>query len=121
MNTLHKFDEIHIDEDCSSVTGLHNNALFFGCLFKSVAGLTLKDCDLNRSVFDVNSINDALGFTLTLGCKSFRSVKYSPLMVDLLLYLLTLTDGNDSRRDEIRDMLGEDKVRIFDRVLKRVE
>lgn len=120
VNALHNFDKITIDKECD-ITGYHKNELFYNCVMNKVAGLTLDKCDLNHSRILVDSIRDALGFTLTLSCPSFRSVEYSPLLMDLMLFLLTTTSGNDDRREQIASILGEEKMKTLTRVLRGIE
>lgn len=119
--SLRQFSEQHIDENCGKVSGYHDNELFFNCKFRNVSGLTLKNCDLNASTFDVRSVADALGFTLTLNCYSFRDVEYSQLLFDLMLTLLTMTKGNDAKREALKTIIGSEKYATFSRLLKRLE
>ena len=121
LDRLHTFAEEHIDADCARLTGLHDNGLFFNCKFNKLNGLVLKDCDLNRSKFVTDSLQDALGFTLTLGCKSFRNVEYSEKLIDLMLCLLIMTKGNDAKREKLLDVIGRDKAALLLRTLKRFE
>src|SRR5512146_2016906 len=88
---LRNFAALHIDEDCTSIKGTHDNELFFNCIFEQLNGLTLRNCDLKQSKFITNSIRDALGFTLTLDCHSADNVEYSPLLFKLFLVLLYKT------------------------------
>jgi hypothetical protein len=118
---LREFNAVHIEEDCSNLTGMHDNELFFGCTFKNLNGLTLKDCDLNSSTFSVESISGSLGFTMTLGCHSFSDVEYSPLLFDLFLVLATMTRGNDEKREKLKDVIGRDRYEKLTRILKATE
>src|SRR6185436_17322407 len=102
---LRRFSETHIDEDCSNLTGNHENALFFNCTLCSLSGLTLKNCDLNRSKFTTDQIRDALGFTLTLDCNSFSGVEFPPLLFDLLMVLAITTRGNDEKRAKLFEVV----------------
>jgi hypothetical protein len=113
---LRDFSSVRIEEDCKGLEGHHENELFYGCSFKDLRGLTLKDCDLNQSKFETDRLAEAKGFTLTLDCHSFRGVQYSPLLFDLMLYLLSNTEGNDEKRQKLRELLG-DRAEAFDRLL----
>lgn len=115
------FSEIHIDEDCRGVKGLHDNALFFNCKFNKLNELTLKNCDLNQSSFEVESIKDALGFTVTLDCFSFNGVKLSPELFDLYLLLLCQTKGNEDKVEAVKSIIGKDKAERLLRYLRQVE
>lgn len=118
---LREFSETRIGEDCKTLSGHHENGLFFECEFKKLAGLTLKDCDLNRSKFTTDSIRDALGFTMTLGCHSFDKVEYSPLLFDLFLTLATMTKGNDEKRQKLIDVIGRSRYEAIKRTLSAIE
>lgn len=121
MDHLHTFTEEHIFEDCRDLTGVHENGLFFGCEFDKLNGLTLKDCDLNRSNFKTDSVRDALGFTLSLSCMSFRNVTFSPLLFDLMLSLLCMSAGNDEKREQLKTVIGPERAEALLRVLKATE
>lgn len=108
--SLRNFTASHIDEDCQRVSGMHENELFFNCKFKNVKNLTLKNCDLNKSKILTDDIRDALGFTVTLDCFSFRDVELSPLMFDLLLCLLLKTKGNTEKRNKLIDVIGKERL-----------
>lgn len=118
---LTEFTASHIKEDCQDLSGQHEKALFFGCTFDKLKGLTLKDCDLSESKFVTSSIKDALGFTLTLDCKSFRRTRWSPLLFELLLCLMASTLGNDDKRDKVVEIIGQKRFEAFSRLLKNIE
>jgi hypothetical protein len=118
---LEGFNEIHIEEDCSDLKGDHEKALFYGCTFNNVNGLTLKNCDLTKSQFTTETIKDAMGLTLTLDCLSFRQLGLSPLMFDLMLCLLTMTKGNEDRVEELKRVVGLNRYEAIMRVLKGLE
>jgi hypothetical protein len=115
------FSEVHIDEDCRGVTGFHDNALFFNCKFNNLKGLTLKNCDLNQSSFEVDNIKDALGFTVTLDCFSFNGVKLSPELFDLYLLMLCMTENNDEKREAVKQVIGKEKAERMLKLLRRIE
>jgi hypothetical protein len=118
---LRNFTKESIRKDCRDLTGLQDNALFYECEFDKLKGLTLQNCDLNRSKFLTSSVRDALGFTLTLSCLSFRNVEYSPLLFDLLLALMTLTTGNDVKREKLLDVIGRERAAAIHKVLRALE
>lgn len=119
---LSKFTETHIDEKMEGVAGREfDNALFFNCTFDSVRDLTLKNCDLNRSKLNVERIEDALGFCLSLDCNSFSSVEYSPLLFDLLIVLMLKSKGNTEKRRKLIDVIGEDRLRELLSAMSRLE
>jgi hypothetical protein len=121
MQSLRQWKEEHIEEDCSEMTGTHEDGLFFGCRFHKLNDLTLKDCDLNRSEFTTDDVRDALGFTLTLNCHSFSNVKYSPLLFDLLLMMMISTRGNDAKRLKLVEVIGKERFNQLSKILKVLE
>jgi len=121
LEPLHKFDEVHVEENCENLSGFHENGLFFGCTFKDLRGLTLKDCDLNHAKFLTDDVREALGFTLTISCLSFNNAEYSPLLFDLLCLLMYKTKGNDEKREKLLDIVGRDRAEKLLHILKRLE
>lgn len=108
---LRKFSESHIDEDVSELTGFHEGALFYNCTFRNLRGLTLKDCALSNSKFTTDKVEDAMGFTFTVGdCNTFRDVEYSEYLFDLFLIMMIQTAGNTEKRKKLIDIVGRDKV-----------
>jgi hypothetical protein len=118
---LREFSEVHIDEDCRSIRGGHENGLFFNCDFDRLSDVTLKNCVLTNSRFNASSIRDVLGFTVTLDCNSFVDVELSPEIFDLLLTLLTATKGNDAKREKLLDVIGRHKAERLRTLLKQTE
>lgn len=118
---VHKFSSITMDRDCQGVSGFHDNELFFNCVFKKLNGLTLKNCDLNRSKFITDDLRDALGFTLTLDCNSFSDVEYSELLFDLLLLMLYKSKGNDTKREQLLGVVGRERADKLLNILARLE
>lgn len=118
---LRNFDQTFIDSDCKTLSGLHDNELFFNCVFENLNNLTLSNCDLNQSKFLTASIRDALNFTLTLNCHSFDKVEFSELLFDLLLVLVTKTTGNDLKREQLLDVIGRDRASAINKILKTIE
>ncbi len=121
MDKLRRFSEEHIRVDCSSLSGQHTNGLFYGCTFDKLTGLTLQDCDLNASDFRTSRLRDAMGFTLSLSCLSFRGVKFSELLFDLFLCLAYLTRGNDEKREKLLDVVGRPRALALIRALGAIE
>lgn len=108
---LREYSEVHIDQDRSDLTGCHENALFWNCKFRDLRGLTLKNCVLTKSEFTTDKLQEALGFTFTVGdCMSFKDVKYSELLFDLLLVMMIQTKGNTEKRRQLIDVVGSDNV-----------
>lgn len=119
---LHDFSASHIDEDLrGSPAGEHDNELFFNCTFDNVRQSTFKNCTMHNSKFLVNRIEDALGLTATLDCKSFSDLELSPLMFDLMLVLLLKTKGNDEKRKKLIDVIGKERVVELLRKLEKIE
>lgn len=90
--------------------GNYENELFYNCEMDVVKGVTLKGCTLLRSRLKTKNIEDALGFTVTLDCKTFEELELSPLMFDLLCVLLIKTKGNTEKRKRLIDILGNQRL-----------
>lgn len=119
---LREFADVHIGEDCRELQHTyHDNELFFECMFEKLNGLVLKDCDLNYSRFLTNRVCDALGFTLTLDCNSFKNVEYSELLFDLMLALLASTKGNDGKREKLVSVIGHSRYQALKKLIEVVE
>lgn len=108
---LHKFNASFIDKDFSGTpAGQHDNELFFNCTFDDVRNATFKNCTMNNSKLLVNRLEDALGLTATLDCKSFHGLELSPLLFDLMVVLLLKTKGNVEKRKKLLEVLGKERV-----------
>lgn len=118
---LRKFRAVFVEHDCSGMSGEFRDSLFFRCRFKKLNGLSLINCDLNQSSFDVDSVADAQGLTISLNCHSFRGVRLSPLLFELMLYLLSITAGNDNKRQQLVGIIGIDKASAFSKLLDKVD
>lgn len=111
LPTLRNWNATHIEENCESLQGLHDNELFWNCTLNNLKGVTLKNCVLKGSQVTTKDLKDALGFTLTVGdCGSFRDVKYSEELFDLFLVLMITTSGNTEKRRKLLDVVGKPKV-----------
>lgn len=100
---LRQFSSVHIGEDCRTLKGRYENALFNRCRFGNMNDLELINCVLFESTFDTTEPSEALRFSLTLNCNSFHGVTLSPQLFDLLLAMLCKTAGNDDKRQAIVD------------------
>lgn len=107
---LRTWNAIHIDENCESLQGHHENELFWNCTLNKLKGVTLKNCILTGSKFLTSDVRDALGFTMTLDCGSFKNVTYSEELFDLLLTLIITTKGNVEKRRKLLDVIGKERV-----------
>lgn len=101
---------VTIEQNCTEMTGTHEGKLFYGCTFKKLNDLTLKNCDLNQSKFTTDQIEDMLNFTITLNCLSFSNVELSPLIFDMILMLLIKSKGNTEKRKSLISVLGRERV-----------
>jgi hypothetical protein len=118
---LRAFAEQHIDEDLTNADRDFDNALLFNCKFDNLRGRTFKNCDLNRSEFLTDRIEDLLGFTITLDCHSFGNVTLSETIFDAILLLLYKTRGNDSKRRKLLEIIGKEKVEALLKQLGTLE
>jgi hypothetical protein len=99
-----------IDQNLEGISGTYENQTFFNCIFRKLKGLVLKNCDLNRSTFVTDKLEDALGLTVTLDCHSFDNVEFSPLLFDLFLCLAIKSRGNTEKRRKLIDVVGRERV-----------
>jgi len=118
---LRKFSETHIDKDLTETATDFENALLFNCKFRDLRGKSFINCDLNHSEFLTDRVEDLLNFSLTLNCHSFRNVVLSETIFDLLLLLLFITKGNDSKRKKLLSVVGADRARKLLRQLEDLE
>jgi hypothetical protein len=119
---LRDFNAIHIDKDYTEgLPGIHENELFFNCKFRNLKDLTLKNCDLNKSEFLTEDIREALGFTVTLDCFSFKDVKYSDLLFDLFLVLAIKSASDPAKRQKLVDLVGHKRVKEILLAIARLE
>jgi hypothetical protein len=122
-DSMRQYSAIHIDEDLSAgLHGMHENALFYNCTFKNIRDLTLKDCVLTKSRFLTDKLEDAIGFTITLGdCHSFSDVEYSDFLFDLFLVMAIKSNSNTGRRKKLLELVGHDTVRELLREYAAIE
>ena len=97
---------IHIDEDLGDVSGRHfENELFCRCRVTGIAHARFIDCDLRNSSLDVNDLRKLIGAVVSLSCYTFDSVALSRLSFDAFLFLLSLTKGNDDKRQRLQELI----------------
>lgn len=118
---LREFSASHLSENFQDNIGVHENELFFNCTFNKLNGAVLKDCDLMNSKFITSKLRDALGFTLTLNCHSFKGVEFSEELFDMMLALLVISKGNDEKRKQLVEVIGANKFSKLKRLLKAIE
>lgn len=83
-------------------------ALFFGCALKRLRGTTMEHCSLQGSSIEPDRLEDLLGFTITLDCFSWQYVSLNSLAFDAMLYLLSITNGNDSKRAVLKRLISDE-------------
>ena len=122
MEVLRKFNEIYIDKDLTKIVKKHyKNCLFFSCTFDDISNIIFEDCVLTRSKFISNDVKKCLNFAVTLKCSSFKDVEISETIMNLILFLLASTKGNDSKRRKIIGIIGKEKVREMSNKLEGIE
>lgn len=110
-----------IDQNCENLTGHFKGVIFHNCTFKKLNGLVLEDCVLMNSRFLTDDIEDALGFTLTLQCNSFRDVEFSPLLFDLYLLMAVKSSGNTEKRKKLIEIVGKERSYELLKILSSLE
>lgn len=112
----------HHGENLPDLEGMRfSRELFANCVLKRVKSTIFEHCSLQFSHMQPESLDDILGVTMTLDCFSFEDVEWNELSFDAILYLLTLTRGNDEKRAILRRMVSDKQLEAFDRVFKKVE
>jgi hypothetical protein len=100
--------EQHIDESPIVQGKRFIRALFFGCKFTRLRGTTLEHCSLQGSTIAPSKLEDLLGVTITLDCFSWKYVTLNSLAFDAMLFLLSITRGNDEKREILKRMISEE-------------
>lgn len=103
---MRNYTESHIDEHIPVLTGYHENALFYNCTIDAVKDAHLHNCVLTSSKFNLHSLADMQGMTVTLDCHSFGQVELSEEAFDYILMLLIKTSGNTAKREKLIEAIG---------------
>ena len=112
----------HRDLNVKSVRGRRfQRELFVNCTIQEVRGAVFEHCAMVGSKLDPQSLTDILGFTATLDCLMFEGWEWNELAMDAMLYLLSLTKGNDERRDVLRRMVRPESMGDFDKLFSKLE
>lgn len=90
-------------------------ALLWACKLDRLRNTTLEHCCLAHSSLSPRRVQDILGLTLTLDCFSFKDLAVNELAFDLMLYLLTLTTGNDAKREVLLRLVSPEHRVEFER------
>src|SRR6266705_4631762 len=96
-------------------------ALFFGCVFKRLRGTVFEHCSLQQSSIEPEKLEDLLGFTITLDCFSWRYVTLNSLAFDAMLFLLSITNGNDSKRAVLKRLISENNRAHLEKNFEELE
>jgi hypothetical protein len=107
---LRNFSAIHIDETFQTITGTHENALFFNCTFHDVRSARFVNCDLNQSRFVSEDPKDFMGLVVSLDCMTFGNIELSETALFCLLAMILKTKGNVSLRKTLLNALPHDKM-----------
>jgi hypothetical protein len=118
---MRKFNQIIIDREHLNLIGRHVNELIYNCSIDSLSNVELINCDLSKSKFLIDDINNLKNFSLTLDCGSFKDVTLSPLIFDLILMLLLKTKGNDTKRKKLISVIGKDRMKDLFAMMEGIE
>lgn len=117
-----QYTESHINENLGDVTRRRfYNALLYECKIKKFAAAEFVHCVLSGTRLEPESLRDILGATFTLDCFSYGGVFLNELAFDAHLYLLSLTAGNDAKREKLREMIAPERMRFFERAFPATE
>lgn len=122
MSRLRAYSETHIGESLPDLTGRRfYGALLADCKLGRVAGAVFKDCVLAGSELQASDVRDFLGVTLTLDCFTFEGLRLSPEALDGILFLLTMTQGNDATREKIAAAIDPERLKLYRRLFPQTE
>lgn len=95
--------------------------LFANCKLENVRGAIFEHCAMADSSLEPKSLADLLGVTMTLDCLMFESWKWNEMAMDAMLFLLSITQGNDERRTLLRRMVRPESLVEFEKLFSRLE
>lgn len=96
-------------------------AMFFNCVLKRLRGATFEHCSLQGSSIEPDRLEDLLGCTITLDCFSWRYVSLNCLCFDAMLYLLSITKGNDEKRAILKRIISEENREHLEKNFEELE
>lgn len=110
---------VHYRKNLGDVRGRRfQNELISECHVTNVAGAYIVNCDCRGTHLDIDDVRKLLGVTVTLDCYTFDGLKLSELALDTFLYLLTHTEDNDYKREQVRSLIDPVRRSFFDRAFE---
>jgi len=107
MSSLRNWNAKHYREKMGDLSGRTlQNELLAECEITGLARAVLRDCDLRGTRVNIDDLRRLLGVTVTLDCYTFSGLVLSELVFDAFLFLLSLTEGNDDKRDRVRSIIN---------------
>ena len=94
--------------------------LFRGCSFSSLKNAHFVRCVFENCALDSDDVREALSVTATLNCDTFDGVRFSPAILDALVYLVT-RGAEESEQRRLRCGIGEARCRFFDKMFPEFE
>lgn len=94
--------------------------LFYACQFQKLTGVVFERCCLVGSSWKPRHAEDLLGITVTMDCFTFDGLEMNELAFDAFLYMLTMTRGNDQKREMVRRLIDPRHLRWFDAAFPRL-
>ena len=120
--SLRNWRAVRHNQDLGDVSGRRFvNELISGCKVSRVAGAIFLGCDLRGTEVAIDDIRDLVGVSLTLDCFSFHFLKLSPVATDGLLYLISLADIPQDKKDAIRALIPSSRLEEFETAFRTVE
>lgn len=107
---LREFSASHIDKTFETITGTHENALFYNCTFHNVRNARFINCDLNQSRFVSEDPKDFMGLVVSLDCFTFGNIELSEPALLCLLSMILKTKGNTAVRKSLLGALDHTKM-----------
>ncbi len=120
--SLREYSEVHQGAALPNVEGRRFfNALLSGCVFRRVTDAQFVRSVLHGSKLDASDIRDFLGVTMTLDCFTFEGLQLSPEAFDAILFLLTMTKGNDAARARVEACMDHHRLKLYRRLFPQTE
>lgn len=112
----------HWNLNVKSVRGQHfRRERFVNCTMQEVRGAMFERCLLVSTKLEPQSLTDILGVTVTFDCEQFAGWEWNELAMDSMLYLMSITKGNDERRIIFRNLVRPESMADFDRLFSKLE
>ena len=115
-----KWTAQHEHEIISQPGRRFNREFFYACEFRNLRGSMLHQCSGVNCKLDPASPEDLFGATVTLDCYTFEGLELNELAFDSLLYLLSITTGNDRKRQQVLSLIEGTRRAEFESLFQKI-